>query len=126
MNIRIMMFIAALFPLSAFADKGDFTFKVGDNVKAIPSSCIESISYEEKDEIDSEGVYISLTTACNQLLYQVTRENIGKMAHFSYRDNLISSVVITSALRKSFRISSKEIPRLVLKQMLNDYGLANE
>ena len=125
MNIRIMLFLAIFLPLSAFADKGDFTFKAGENVKVIPSSCIESVSYEGKDEIDSESVYISLTTACNRLLYQVTRENIGKMAYFSYRDNLISSVVITSALRSSLRISSKEIPRTVLMQIFNDYGVAS-
>lgn len=125
MNIRIMLFLAIFLPLSAFADKGDFTFKVGENVKIIPSSCIESVSYEGKDEIDSESVYIFLTTGCNQLLYQVTRENIGKMAHFSYKNNLISSVVITSALRSSFRISSKEIPRTVLMQIFNDYGVAS-
>lgn len=126
MNIRIMLFLAAFLPLSVFADKGDFTFKVDDSVTVIPSSCIESVGYEGKDEVNSESVYISLTTECSQLLYQGTRANIGKMAHFSYRDNLMSSVVITSALRSSFRISSKEIPRLVLKQMLNDYGVANE
>ncbi|PTA92882.1 Insecticidal toxin complex protein tccz [Kosakonia sp. H7A] len=126
MNIRIMLFIAALLPFYAFADKGDFTFKVGDSITAIPSSCVESISYDGKDEIVSESLYVSLTTECGQLLYQGTRESIGKMARFSYRDNLISSVVITSAIRSSFRISSKEIPRTVLMQMLSDYGAESE
>lgn len=126
MNIRIVLFIAALLPLQAFADRGDFTFRVGDSVTAIPSSCVESLGYLSKDEIGSESVNLSLTTQCGRLLYQVSRQNIGKEARISYRENLISSAVITSVLGISFRISSKEIPRLVLKQMLSDYGVANE
>lgn len=126
MKIRIMLFIAALLPLQAFADRGDFTFRVGDSVTAIPSSCVESLGYQSKDEMDSESVNLSLTTECGRLLYQVSRQNIGKEARIYYRENLISSAVITSVLGSGFRISSKEIPRLVLKQMLSDYGVANE
>lgn len=126
MNIRIMLFIAALLPLQAFADRGDFTFRVGDSVTAIPSSCVESLGYQSKDEMDSESVNLSLNTECGELLYQASRQNIGKKARISYRENLISSAVITSVLGISFKISSKEIPRLVLKQMLSDYGVTNE
>ncbi|MGG7447262.1 SecDF P1 head subdomain-containing protein [Kosakonia oryzendophytica] len=126
MNIRIMLFIAALFPLSVFADKGDFTFKVGDSVTDLPSSCIKSVGYTEKNEIDSEEVNVDLTTECGHLLSQVTRQNIGKIARFSYRGNLMSSATIISVLGSNFRISSKESPRVVLMQMLNDYGTAND
>ena len=126
MNIRIVLFIATLLPLQAFADSGDFTFRVGDSVTAIPYLCVESLGYQSKDVMDSESVNLLLTTECGRLLYQVSRQNIGKKARISYRENLISSAVITSVLGSSFRISSKEIPRLVLKQMLNDYGVANE
>lgn len=126
MNIRALFLISALLPLQAIAYKGDFSFKVANSTHLIPSSCVESPGYNPKDEVGSENVVFSLTTDCRKHLAQITRQYIGGKAVFSYRDNKLSPVVITSVLGSSFRISSKEISKIVLMQMLNDYGVKNE
>lgn len=123
MFLRVVFFITALIPLQTWADKCDFTFQVADSVNVIPSVCVASLEYYPKDEFASENVFLSLNSECAKPLTQLTRQNIGKTATISYRGNVLSLVVITSALGITFRISSKEIPRVVLLQMLNDYGV---
>jgi preprotein translocase subunit SecD len=51
----------------------------------------------------------------------MTRQNIGKHMTIAYDDNKITSAVIASRLSTSFRISTKDIPRTLLMQILNDY-----
>ncbi|WP_333494893.1 SecDF P1 head subdomain-containing protein [Kluyvera sp. CHPC 1.251] len=123
MFLRAVFSIAMLIPVHAWADKGDFTFQIADSVNAIPSACVASLEYSPKDEFDSENVFLSLNSECAKPLTQLTRQNIGKTAIIFYRGNALSPVVITSALGITFRISSKQIPRVILLQMLNDYGV---
>ncbi|WP_336707605.1 MULTISPECIES: Insecticidal toxin complex protein tccz [unclassified Cedecea] len=126
MNIRTAVFIAALLPLQALADKGDFSIKIGEKTEVIPSSCVETLSYQPKDEFDSESIIFSLTSSCGKRLSQITRQGIGKTSTFSYRGNVLSSALIVSVLSSNFRISTKEAPKVVLMQLLNDYGVTHE
>lgn len=123
MNLRTICLIAAFLPLQSFAHKGDFSFKVGDSINEIPSSCVESLEYKAEDEVDSESIHLSLTLECGKLLKQTTRKNIGETATILYRDNALSSAMIVSPLGANFRISSKDIPRVVLMQILTDYDV---
>jgi len=123
MNLRIVSLVAALLPLPLLAAKGDFSFTIGDKVYPISASCIESVTYTPNDEVGAENINLSLTSECGKQLSQLTRQNIGKIAQISYQGNPLSSALIVSVLGSGFRISSKEIPRVVLKQIFDDYAV---
>jgi preprotein translocase subunit SecD len=55
--------------------------------------------------------------------YKTTKQNIGKKLFIYYKGNLLSSANIVSVLRNTFRLSGKEMPRIVLMQLLYDYGV---
>lgn len=93
-------------------------------VKSRTSSIIESIYYVARDEVESENVIFNLTNVCGKRLYKVTRQNIGKSLSIYYKGNLLSSTMTASALNNNFSLSSKEMPRVILMQLLNNYGLS--
>ncbi len=51
----------------------------------------------------------------------MTRQNIGKQMTIAYNGNKLTSAVLTTRLSTSFRISTKEIPRVLLMKILKDY-----
>lgn len=118
------LFLAALLsPFASVAGPGSFIFEVNGTKETYLPGCIKSISYLESDEIGSENVDFSLSDECGKKLYVSTKQNIGKRLSIYYKGNLLSNANIVSVLRNTFRISSKEMPRIVLMQLLYDYGV---
>lgn len=117
--------VTFLIPVTSIAEPGDFTFAINGTQEVYPSTCIESISYIDNDEIDAENVIFSLSDECGNKLYITTKQNIGKNLSVYYKGNLLARAMIASVLKSHFRLSSKEMPRMVLMQLLNDYGAAD-
>lgn len=121
--LKSALFLAALlFPLASVAGPGSFIFEVDGTKETYSSECIKSISYVD-DEIDSGYINFSLSDECGKMLNETTKQNIGKKLSIYYKGNLLSSANIVSVLRNTFRISGKEMPRIVLMQLLYDYGV---
>ncbi|MEM6052101.1 Insecticidal toxin complex protein tccz [Erwinia sp. P7711] len=118
----VMLLLVVLLPFSASAAKGDFDFMSSGETLSFNSECIESIHYVDKDEVDAENLSINLTDACGKKLSTMTRQNIGKQMSITYNGNKLTSALIASRLSTSFRISTKDTPRVLLMQVLDDYG----
>ncbi|MEN4690617.1 SecDF P1 head subdomain-containing protein [Pantoea agglomerans] len=122
--LKSALFLAALlFPVASVAGPGSFIFEVNGTKETYSPECIKSISYVDSDEIGSENVNFSLSDECGKMLNVTTKQNIGKKLSIYYKGNLLSSANIASVLRNNFRISGKEMPRMVLMQLLYDYGV---
>jgi hypothetical protein len=115
------LLIVALIPLTSVAAKGDFDFSISGKNTSFDSGCIESIQYVETDEVDNENIIMKLTDECGKKLSTLTRQNIGKQMTIAYNGNKLTSAVIASRLSTSFRISAKEIPRVLLMKIFKDY-----
>ncbi|WP_419181549.1 SecDF P1 head subdomain-containing protein [Lelliottia amnigena] len=101
--------------------KREFGFSVGNEKTSFDSGCVKSINYVEKDETGAENLIFRFSDECGKRLSDMTRQNIGKHMTLAYDDNKITSAMIASRLSTSFRISTKDIPRTLLMQILNDY-----
>lgn len=122
--LKSTLFLAALlFPVASVAGPGSFIFEINGTKETYSPECIKSISYVDSDEIGSENVNFSLSDECGKMLNVTTKQNIGKKLSIYYKGNLLSSANIASVLRNNFRISGKEMPRMVLMQLLYDYGV---
>lgn len=115
------LLIAALIPLTSVAAKGDFDFSVSGERTSFDAGCVESIQYVKADEVGSENIIMTFNDECGKKLSQITRQNIGKQVTITYNGNKVTSAVIASRLSTSFRVSSREIPRVLLMKILNDY-----
>ena len=116
-----VLLLAVLVPLTSTAAKGSFIFSVGNEKTLFDSGCVKTIDYVEKDETGAENLIFRFSDECGKRLSDMTRQNIGKHMTIAYDDNKITSAVIASRLSTSFRISTKDIPRTLLMQILNDY-----
>ena len=116
-----VLLLAVLVPLTSTAAKGSLFFSVGNEKTSFGSGCVKSIDYVEKDETGAENLIFRFSDECGKRLSDMTRQNIGKHMTIAYDDNKITSAVIASRLSTSFRISTKDIPRTLLMQILNDY-----
>ncbi len=116
-----MLLLAVLVPLTSTAAKGSLVFSVGNEETSFDSGCVKSINYVEKDETGAENLIFRFSDECGKRLSDMTRQNIGKHMTIAYDDNKITSAMIASRLSTSFRISTKDIPRTLLMQILNDY-----
>ncbi len=122
--LKSALFLAALlFPVASVAGPGSFIFEVNGTKETYSPECIKSISYVDSDEIGSENVNFALSNECGKMLNVTTKQNIRKKLSIYYKGNLLSSANIASVLRNNFRISGKEMPRMVLMQLLYDYGV---
>ncbi|MGJ0479902.1 SecDF P1 head subdomain-containing protein [Pantoea agglomerans] len=122
--LKSALFLTALlFPVASVAGPGSFIFEVNGTKETYSPECIKSISYVDNDETGSENVNFSLSDDCGKILSVTTKQNIGKKLSIYYKGNLLSSANIVSVLRNTFRISGKEMPRMVLMQLLYDYGV---
>lgn len=127
MHIKTIVFCSAmLLPSISFAEKGSFDFIIDRAINSYPPSCIESVQYVDKNEIDSEELQITLTEKCGKMISEITKKNIGKQAVITYKNNRLTTVNIISRLGSSFRISAKNMPKIVLMQILDDYGVRND
>ncbi|WOZ75818.1 SecDF P1 head subdomain-containing protein [Kosakonia sacchari] len=116
-----VLLLAVLVPLTSTAAKGSLVFSVGNEKTSFDSGCVKSIDYVEKDETGAENLIFRFSDECGKRLSDMTRQNIGKYMTIAYDDNKITSAMIASRLSTSFRISTKDIPRTLLMQILNDY-----
>ncbi|WP_129324002.1 Insecticidal toxin complex protein tccz [Enterobacter ludwigii] len=116
-----VLLLVVLVPLTSTAAKGSFVFSVGNEKTSFDSGCVKSIDYVEKDETGAENLVFRFSDECGKRLSDMTRQNIGKHMTIAYDDNKITSAMIASRLNTSFRISTKDIPRIILMQILNDY-----
>jgi len=116
-----VLLLAVLVPLTSTAAKGSLVFSVGNEKTSFDSGCVKSIDYVEKDETGAENLIFRFSDECGKRLSDMTRQNIGKHMTIAYDDNKITSAMIASRLNTSFRISTKDIPRTLLMQILNDY-----
>ena len=116
-----VLLLAVLVPLTSTAAKGSLVFSVGNEKTSFDSGCVKSINYVEKDEAGAENLIFRFSDECGKRLSDMTRQNIGKHMTIAYDDNKITSAMIASRLSTSFRISTKDIPRTLLMQILNDY-----
>lgn len=116
-----VLLLVVLVPLISTAAKGSFIFSVGNEKTLFDSGCVKTIDYVEKDEIGAENLVFRFSDECGKRLSDMTRQNIGKHMTIAYDDNKITSAMIASRLSTSFRISTKDIPRIMLMQILNDY-----
>ncbi|MBK4725281.1 SecDF P1 head subdomain-containing protein [Pantoea agglomerans] len=115
------LLIVALIPLTSVAAKGDFDFSVSGEHTSFDSGCVKSVQYVETDEVGNENIIMNFTDECGKTLSTLTRQNIGKQMTIAYNGNKLTSAVIASRLSTSFRISAKEIPRVLLMKIFNDY-----
>ncbi len=125
-TINGLLFLIVLIPLTSFAAKEDFDFSIGGKSNSFDSTCIESIQYVEKDEVYTENLIMRFTGECGKRVSAITRQNIGKQMTISYGANKLTSALIVSRLGISIRISTNDIPRVLLMQILNDYGASRE
>ncbi|TCW46446.1 hypothetical protein EDC53_10713 [Phytobacter diazotrophicus] len=116
-----VLLLAVLMPWTSTAAKGSLVFSVGNEKTSFDSGCVKSIDYVEKDETGAENLIFRFSDECGKRLSDMSRQNIGKDMTIAYDDNKITSAVIASRLSTSFRISTKDIPRTLLMQILNDY-----
>lgn len=116
-----VLLLAVLVPWTSTAAKGSLFFSVGNEKTSFDSGCVKSIDYVEKDETGAENLIFGFSDECGKRLSDMSRQNIGKYMTIAYDDNKITSAVIASRLSTSFRISTKDIPRILLMQILNDY-----
>jgi len=115
------LLIVALIPLTSVAAKGDFDFSVSGENTSFDSECVESIQYVETDEVGNENIIMKFSDECGKKFSTLTRQNIGKQMTIAYNGNKLTSAVIASRLSTRFRISAKEIPRVLLMKIFNDY-----
>lgn len=127
MDIKSGVFLLAVFmPLTSIAAKGDFDFSVGSDKTSFDSECVKFIEYVERDEVDAENLVFRFSDECGKRLSTMTRQNIGKQMIITYEGNKLTSSMIVSRLSTSFRISTKDIPRVLLVQILNDYATVHD
>ncbi len=116
-----VLLLAVLVPLTSTEAKESLVFSVGNEKTSFDSGCVKSIDYVEKDETGAENLIFRFSDECGKRLSDMTRQNIGKHMTIAYDDNKITSAMIASRLSISFSISTKDIPRILLMQLLNDY-----
>ncbi|WP_312142462.1 Insecticidal toxin complex protein tccz [Pantoea septica] len=116
-----VLLLAVLVPLTSTAAKGSLVFSVGNEKSSFDSGCVKSIDYVEKDETGVEDLIFIFSDECSKRLSDMIRQNIGKQMTIAYDDNKITSAMIASRLSTSFRTSTKDIPRILLMKILNDY-----
>ncbi|ELQ6019984.1 Insecticidal toxin complex protein tccz [Cronobacter turicensis] len=125
MHIKYGLLLVIVFiTFTTAAAKGNFYFYVEGGNTSFGSECIKSIHYIEKDITDAENISLTLTAKCGERLFVMTRQNFGKRMTLSYKGNTLTTAVIVSTLRTSLMFPSKDIPRVLLMQILNDYKAA--
>ncbi|ATZ94174.1 Insecticidal toxin complex protein tccz [Dickeya fangzhongdai] len=121
-----LLCLSLLIPFASYAEKGEFKFSVGTQNHIFDSSCIKSIHYVRQDETGADSLGIYLMDRCGEQLEDITDKNMGKKLTISYLGNELSTVMIVQRLKRSFRISTKDTPRVVLMWVIDDYNVSLE
>lgn len=121
-----MLSVLMLLPMMAEADKGKFEFLVGTQRHIFAPSCIKSLQYVTPGKTDSESLGFQLTDACAERMSAITHENIGKPMTIAYEGNTLYSGMIIQNMKYGFRVSAADTSRVVLLQVIRDYGIPVE
>lgn len=125
MKTKIGLFLgfALLYSSVSSAAGGDFIFRVNDEEHRFPARCVESLKYQDKDEAYSERVNMGLTAECGKTFSELTSQNVGKQLAIYYESNLLMSALIVSRMGPNIMLTTDKTPRVVLMQLLTDYGI---
>lgn len=118
---HLLLSVLALMPFSSYAEKGNFEFSGGAQKNIFNASCVKSISYLSQDETGSGSLHFQFSDSCGKRLLKMTHENIGKKLTFSYSGNELFTGLIVQQLNSNFRISTKNTPKVIVMQVINDY-----
>ncbi|WP_038903408.1 hypothetical protein [Dickeya zeae] len=125
MRIKIGMLLGmALFYSSTSCAVGsDFIFRVNNETYRFPASCIEHLEFHDKSDDYPERVDMNLTGECGEKLSVLTTQNMGKELEIYYKDHLLMHALILSILKSGIMLETKNVPRVILMQILVDYGV---
>ncbi|MCW2484962.1 hypothetical protein J5069_03530 [Candidatus Symbiopectobacterium sp. NZEC127] len=114
---------ALLYSSLSNAAGGDFIFRVNNEEHRFPARCVDSLKYQDKDEMYPERVSMRLTTECGKTYSELTTKNVGKQLAACYESNLLMSALIISRMGPNIMLTTDKTPRVVLMQLLTDYGV---
>ncbi|AIU88310.1 hypothetical protein [Pectobacterium odoriferum] len=122
-KIGLFLSFALLYSSASSADGGDFIFRVNDESYSFPADCVESLEFHDKEEGYPERIDMRLTDECGRRVSDLTTQNIGKQMTIYYEHNQLMSATIASRLRSNIMLPTTKTPRVVLMQVLVDYGV---
>ncbi|MEQ9888083.1 Insecticidal toxin complex protein tccz [Pectobacterium zantedeschiae] len=115
--------LALLYSSAASASGGDFIFRVDDESYRFPSDCVESLEFHDNEEAYPERINMRLTDECGSRVHDLTTKNFGKQLTIYYKQNQLMSATIASRLKSNIMLQIDKTPRVVLMQVLVDYGV---
>lgn len=122
-KIGLFLSLVLLYSSASSASGGDFIFRVNDESYRFPADCVESLEFHDKEEGYPERIDMRLTDECGRRVSDLTTQNIGKQLAIYYEHNQLMSATIASRLRSNIMLPTTETPRMVLMQVLADYGV---
>lgn len=127
MKTKIGLFVgfALLYSSASSAAGGDFIFRVNDEEHRFLAQCVKSLEYHDKDEVYPERVNMTLTAECGKKLNALTRQNVGEQFAIYYGSNLLMRATIQTLLSSNIMLTTDKTPRMVLMQLLTDYGITH-
>lgn len=127
MYIKTVLLCSVIaFPTVSLAERGSFEFSTNGKQYVFDPSSIKSIEYTQQKSPAEDRLGFQFSDTGAEKLKRLTHENMGKKLTIAYKGNPISTAYILQNLKYGMQISTKDTPRIVLKQILNDYGVANE
>lgn len=125
MKAKIGFFLgfALFYSCASNAAGGDFIFRVNNEEHRFRARCVESLTYQNKDEVYPEKVSMRLTAECGKTYSELTTKNVGKQLAIYYESNLLMSALIISRMGPNIMLTTDKTPRVVLMQLLTDYGV---
>lgn len=124
-KIGLLLGFALFYSCASSAAGGDFVFRVNDEDHRFPARCIESLEYHDKDDVYPERVNMGLTDECAKKLNELSSLKMGEKLSIYYGSNLVMSATIVTKLSANIMLTTDKTPRMVLMQMLTDYGITH-
>ncbi|MDY4387870.1 Insecticidal toxin complex protein tccz [Pectobacterium aroidearum] len=122
-KIGLFLSLVLLYSSASSASGGDFIFRVNDESYRFPADCVESLEFHDKEEGYPERIGMRLTDECGRRVHDLTTKNIGKQMTIYYEHNQLMSATIASRLKSNIMLQTDKTPRMVLMQVLADYGI---
>ncbi|WP_038913214.1 hypothetical protein [Dickeya zeae] len=122
-KIGILLGMVLFYSSESCAVGSDFIFRVNNETYRFPASCIEHLEFHDKSDDYPERVNMNLTGECGEKLSDLTTQNMGKVLEIYYKDQRLIHTLILSRLKSGIMLETKNVPRVILMQMLADYGV---
>lgn len=122
-KIGILLGMVLFYSSESCAVGSDFIFRVNNETYRFPASCIEYLEFHDKSDDYPERVNMNLTGECGEKLSALTTQNMGKELEVYYKDHRLMHALILSKLKSGIMLETKNVPRVILMQMLADYGV---